>query len=277
MRKLTKPHTKKAHFRENAPYVAYMRRMRVFLRRGLIIASIVFTVGISTGLYWLWHSGIIHHYSIVLEERYFRETGRMGLTLENVYLEGQHYTNPKHILAALDVNIGQPILSIPIHRIRDRLEKLDWVQYAVVDRQLPHTLHIQIVERTPVAIWQNAKQFYLVDTEGKVMVAEHTERFAKLMVLVGDDAPLYAASLLRTIHSNPALAKTIVSAIRVGERRWNIRFSNGTEVKLPEEGQEDAWHFLETLQQKKQVLEGKYSSVDLRVPGKVYMKPVAVK
>lgn len=273
MRQLTKPHKKKAHFQDNAPYVAYMRRMRVFLRRGLIIASVTSTVAISAGTYWLWHSGVVHHYSVVLEERYFHQTSRMGLTLENVYLEGQHYTNPKHILAALDVNIGQPILSIPIRRIRDRLEKLDWVQYAVVDRQLPHTLHIQIIERTPVAIWQNAGQYYLVDTEGKVIVAEHIERFSTLMVLVGDDAPLYAATLLRVIRSNPNFAEQVKSAIRIGERRWNIRFANGTEVKLPENGQEDAWRFLEELQQKKTVLDGKYSIVDLRVSGKVYMKP----
>jgi cell division protein FtsQ len=264
---------KKQHFQDNAPYVAFARRMRVFLRRGLIIGSVLGITAVCGGVYWLWHSGIVRHYGIMTQERYFQETGRMGLKLQNVYLEGQHYTDSQSILSALDVKIGQPILSIPINRIRERLEQLDWVQYAAVDRQLPHTLHISIVERTPIAIWQNAKQFYLVDTEGNVIVADHVERFDKLMVLVGDDAPLYAKSLLQLLHSEPKLVEGVVSAIRVGERRWNVRFKNGTEVKLPEKNQEVAWHFLSELQQKKQVLDGNNSVVDLRVHGKVYVKP----
>lgn len=264
---------KKQHFQENAPYVAFMRRMRVFLRRGLMVGSILLVILVSGGVYWLWRMDIIRHYGIALQEHYFDATAHMGLTLQNVYLEGQHFTERQHILDALDINIGQPILSIKINRIRERLEQLDWVRYAVVDRQLPNTLHISIVERTPVAIWQNAKQFYLVDTEGSVIVADHIEQFDKLMVLVGNDAPLYAGALLKMIRSEPDLAKKVVSAIRVGERRWNIRFDNGVEVKLPEEDQEQAWHFLRELQEKKQVLDTTHGSVDLRVQGKVYVKP----
>lgn len=275
MRKLnkTQANKKKQHFKDNASHVAYARRMRVFMRRGFMVVSVMSVLILCGGMYWLWHSGIINRYTLLLQEGFYQQTARAGLVLENVYLEGDHYAEKKSILSALDVSIGQPILSIPIHHIRRRLEQLDWVQYAIVDRQLPHTLHIRIVERTPIAIWQNNRQFYLVDTEGRVIVAEHVERFSKLMVMVGDDAPLYTPSLLALIQSEPELAKNVNAAIRVGERRWNIRFKNGTEVMLPEENQEASWHFLQELNKKKQVLNGKRRSVDLRVPGKIYMKP----
>lgn len=274
MRKLAKS-KKKQHFKDNAPHVAFARRMRVFLRRGLLIGSIVSVILVSGGVYWLWHSGIISHYTMALQESYYKQTTRMGLTLQNVYLEGKEHTDSKRILTALDVDIGQPILSVPIKQIRSRLEQIDWVQYAIVDRQLPHTLHIRIVERTPIALWQNAKQFYLVDGEGSLIVSDNIKPFAELMVLVGEDAPLYAASLLNMLQSEPELSPDVISAIRVGERRWNIRFKNGTEVKLPQTQQQKAWKFLAELQEEKQVLDGKYSVVDLRVHGKVYMKPLS--
>ena len=50
---------------------------------------------------------------------------------------------------------GAPQALVDLAAIRDRLLQYGWVQDARVSRRLPDTLVIDIVERTPAAMWQN--------------------------------------------------------------------------------------------------------------------------
>lgn len=272
MRKLKK--RTKTKRRKHYERASRMRRIRFALRRIALISGIAAVpCMIGTGI-WLWYIGYIQYTVETARNWVVTESSRSGLMLQNVYMEGQHYTNTDDIIKALNVNIGDPLLAIDIEAIRTRLEALNWVDYAVVTRQLPHTLHVHIVEYEPMAIWQNAKKLYLVDEKGETIVTDNIEAFKNLLVLVGDDAPLYAGSLLNMVYSQPVLAKRVRSAIRVGERRWNIRFDNGLEVKLPEDNPNDAWKFLSELQIKHKILDDNRKTVDLRIPNKVYIENI---
>lgn len=50
--------------------------------------------------------------------------------------------------------------------VEQRIETLPIIQDAEVTTGLPRTLRIDVVERTPLAVWQNAGRKYLVDAEG---------------------------------------------------------------------------------------------------------------
>ncbi len=252
--------------------VVNSRRERAGLRRFLALSAVALVVGCLTATTWFVASGRFDAMVETVDTKFVEASTKMGFVLQNVYLEGQHHTHSKDILKALDVQIGQPIFSLSLDEMRERLEKINWVKYAVVERQLPHTLHVHIIERQAVAIWQNAGQLYLIDSQGNTIVEDDMKPFESMKIMVGDDAPLYTNSLLEMLHQDPALAKHVASAIRVGERRWNVRFYNGLEVKLPEENKEDAWKFFVQLEQNKNLLEKNVKHVDLRVPGKVYIQ-----
>ncbi len=94
-------------------------------------------------------------------------------------------------------------------------------------------------------MWQNGGKFQLIDRAGQVVVEQDPVKdaaaFATLPLVVGAGAPENAAALLDQLAALPALRARVVAAVRVGERRWNLRLNNGADVLLPE-GAEVAGH-----------------------------------
>jgi cell division protein FtsQ len=64
----------------------------------------------------------------------------------------------------------------------------------------------------------------------------------------------------------------VKAAVRVGERRWNLRLANGVEVRLPEEGAEAALAELVRLDAKDNVLARDIKAIDLRFPDRFIVK-----
>jgi cell division protein FtsQ len=245
--------------------------VRASLGPALRVIKIFFASLILIGLVSFYYSNYYKKLKTEIESAKIEIRNKLGLNLENVYLEGQHHTKGEQIIAALMVKIGQPILTVPIKSIKDRLEKIDWVKHAIVERRLPNTLYIGIEERKPIAFWQNASQLYLVDEEGTLIFEENLKPFSNLIILIGDDAPLYASSLLEVLKTDERIFKKVSSAIRIGERRWNIRFENGLEVKLPEENIEQSWQYVIKLCKDKHLLESGITVLDLRLSDKLFI------
>ena len=64
----------------------------------------------------------------------------------------------------------------------------------------------------------------------------------------------------------------MTAAVYVGKRRWNLRFDNGLDVKLPEEAPEQAWQRLAQLQRQYGVLDKDVSVIDLRLPDQIVLR-----
>jgi cell division protein FtsQ len=197
---------------------------------------------------------------------------RMNFTLQNVFLEGQNHTKNSQIIDALNVRIGQSILSVPINDIKDNIENISWVKNAIIERKFPDSLFVKITERVPIAFWQSAGKIYLIDSEGSPILEKDIKQYKDLVILIGEDAPLNVSSLLSIISKNPELYKLVSSATRVGERRWNIKFHNGLEVKLPEENPEKSWNYITNLYEHKNLFANGVTTIDLRIPDRLYIK-----
>jgi cell division protein FtsQ len=248
------------------------RKFRISLRKNAGKAAMLMVLLTTVAGYGVYKAGMTREIPDIREKLMLFLSVKTGLVLENVYLEGQHYTKSDTIINALGVSLGQAILSVPIDEIRENLEKIDWVKYAIIERELPATLHIRIVERVPLALWQNAGQIYLIDEEGNLIVEDNLQDFAHLIIMVGDDAPLYAASFIEMIKGEKDLFKEVSAAIRVGERRWNVRFTNGLEVRLPELKEAEAWRFIIDMYKAKKLFNQPIASIDLRIPDKLYIR-----
>jgi cell division protein FtsQ len=67
------------------------------------------------------------------------------------------------------------------------------------------------------------------------------------------------------MEGEPALSARVKAAVRVGDRRWDLHFDNGSTVRLPESGADGAWHRLAKLERQEGLLERDIVSVDMRL------------
>lgn len=195
-----------------------------------------------------------------------------GLTVQSVTLEGRAETAQGEIVRMLGIKRGTPMLYVDVDEARARLEALPWVKSAEVRRVWPDRINVRIVERKPVALWQNEGDIVVVDAEGRPIAGEDVSRFTDLPLVVGKGAESAVASLLGLIATQPKLKSRVKAAVRVGERRWNLRLDNGVEVRLPEEGAEAALGELVRLDREQKILARDIKAIDLRFPDRFIVK-----
>jgi cell division protein FtsQ len=207
-----------------------------------------------------------------IKERALAASAAAGFAVLDIRVEGRGKTAKEAILHAIGAERGTPILAISPAEVKERLEALAWVKSASVERLLPDTLHIRLVERTPLALWQRHGKLHLIDREGVVITSERLERFPGLLVVVGEDAPPHAAELVDMLGSEADLKKRVTAAVRIGERRWNLRFDNGIDVQLPEHEAANAWTQLAKAERVSRVLARDVEVIDLRLPDRLVVR-----
>lgn len=248
-------------------------RLRLSALQKLAAGGVAVTALVVGGAV-LWKSGIIQHGAATLVASTLDGTARAGFRIEEITISGRGRTALDDVAAALGARHGEPILAVDLERVRDRLEAIPSVKVAAVERHLPGALHVDIVERTPVAVWQNNGAHTLVDREGH-MIPGAIAGYEELPLVVGDGAGVRADELLTMLAAEPALAQRVKAAIRVGNRRWNVMLDDavhGLEVRLPEDQPEAAWHRLAQLEKEKGVTNRAVAMIDLRTPDRLVLK-----
>jgi len=195
-----------------------------------------------------------------------------GFTVKTVTLEGRAETAPKEIGRMLGIQAGDLMLYVDVDEARARIEALPWVKSAEVRRVWPDKIVVRIQERRPVALWQMDGAVAVIDATGKPISGEDPARFAELPLVVGKGAETQVGALLALIATQPNLKLRLKAAVRVGERRWNLRLANGVEVRLPEEGAEAALAELSRLEREDNVLARDIKAIDLRFPDRFIVK-----
>jgi cell division protein FtsQ len=206
-------------------------------------------------------------------ERIGAATAASGLRVTDVVVEGRANTPEPLLRAAIGVNKGDPTLGFSLDDIKTRLESIKWVEQATVERRLPGTLVINLQERRPFAVWQSQNKFVVVDRTGQVVTNHDLGQFPKLPLIVGQGAPGAAALLLDALRERPSLEEKVEASVRVGERRWNLRMTNGADVMLPEGHEVAALDKLLQLQQDHAVLDRPLAAIDMRLPDRLVFRP----
>jgi cell division protein FtsQ len=251
------------------PLLSPRRPRRLLLMAGCALAVLG---GCAGGGWWLARTGVMARAAASAGASLAVAGAAIGFAVENVAVEGRTRESREAILGALGVRRGVPILGVDLEAARARLEALPWVREADVERLLPDTLFVHLVERRPLAFWQRQGKLALLADDGRVMGSDGLDQYGALVVLVGDDAPKVGASLLDALATEPALFPHVAAAVRVGGRRWNIRLDTGIDVALPEEDAEGAWHRLAALDRSDSLLERAIVAVDLRLPDRLVLR-----
>ncbi|MCB2085391.1 MAG: FtsQ-type POTRA domain-containing protein [Sphingomonadaceae bacterium] len=197
-----------------------------------------------------------------------------GFEVRRVQVTGVDRMNELKVYERVLGERDTPMPSVDLDLLRNRLLELSWVKDARVSRQLPDTLVVDIVERTPHAALRKADRLVLIDPEG-VELEPITPANAKGMLVVsGPGAAKQVAALTELLDAAPALKPQVVDAEWIGNRRWNLTFATKQVLALPQGDKEAASALVSfaTLDGRNRLLGGKVAHFDMRVPGRVHMR-----
>ncbi|MCS6891575.1 MAG: cell division protein FtsQ/DivIB [Rhodovarius sp.] len=203
--------------------------------------------------------------------------GGFGFTVERIEVEGRAYMPREVFDTALGVSIGDPTLGFDPKAARARLEASPWVVSARVERHLPGTIRVFIVERQAFAIWQHQGRFRVIDRSGRDLEVDNPLAFGPLPLVVGHGANTAAAALidaLRRSEETREVARRVQAAVRVSDRRWNLRLANGTDILLPEGQEAAAIARLAELQARERLLDRPLAAIDMRLPDRLVLRPL---
>jgi cell division protein FtsQ len=247
----------------------WSRNQRLALRSGCVASIAAAVIG---GASWLVMSGWVDRQVTSLGASLIDISADLGFTVDRVLADGRKETTSSQVLSTMGVRLGEPIFAVDLVAARDRLLTLPWVATATIERRLPDTLYVRVTETEPLALWQKQQRLHLLGRDGDVIDGAPIERFANLLVVVGPDAPKHAAALLDMLRTQPELRKRVTAAIRVGNRRWNLRLDNGVDVQLPEENAAAAWGHLARLERDYGILGRDLAVIDLRRPDQLLVR-----
>ena len=248
--------------------VPHLPSRRTLKRAGFTLCS----GAVAAAAIWLVQSGALHGIGDEIRAAFVSTTAEAGMTVQHIRAEGYEQESADTLAAAAAVDTGTPIFAVDLFAVRDRVEAIDWVESATVRRRLPSTLHVRVVERTPVALWQRNQRLVMVDRSGVDLGDEAIARFARLPIIVGADALGHMPALLDVMATDPSLSKRVQAAIWIGGRRWNLHFDNGLEAKLPESEIEAAWARLVREVGDHRLLDEPIAVVDLRLPDRTVLR-----
>lgn len=237
-------------------------------RGGIVLAAVL----VFGGTGWLWSNGWIQRSLERTELALLAATADAGLELDDVLVEGRKRTERSVVLETLGVVRGQPILAFDPHAAKARLERLPWIRGATVERRLPDVIHVRLVERQPLARWQNQGRIAVIDRRGEVIPGADPKSFARLLVVVGEGAADRTPDLLAMLNGEPELRSRVSAAVWVRGRRWNLRLDDSIDVRLPEQNPGAAWAELARAQREHGVLRRDVAVVDLRLPDRLVVR-----
>jgi len=247
----------------------HSRLRRNATRAGLVVAAAGLSVA---GNWYLAETGWVQARANDVRDWAIETTGDAGLRVADVVVSGLNRADAKEILAALDLERGSPILGVDIDEARARIESMGWVQTAEIARRLPDVIYVRVTEREPLALWQHNNRTVLIDRDGHTIQQSDLDSFAGFPLVVGEGAPAVAGELIDLLRAYPAVAKATEAAVRVSDRRWNLRLHSGIDVRLPEEKLAVALERLEEYQREHDLFDRDVVAVDLRVPDRLIVR-----
>ena len=176
----------------------------------------------------------------------------------------------------ISITTGDNIFKISSHEIHENVMKVSNVKSAVVRKKLPNVIDIDIIEKTPIAIFQKESKFYLIDKDGST-INEISARINKLPIITGDDSNVEANSFLDILSKFPLIKDNLNSMMFIRKRRWDIIIFDGLHVKLPQTNVESALQILCVILKQGTINSQTVKSIDLRMPDNVIIGGLKIK
>jgi cell division protein FtsQ len=198
-----------------------------------------------------------------------------GLSIKKINIVGLDPLVEEKAREVAGVHVGGNILMADPYSIKQRVEKLEAVSGVKVHRFWPDQITIIADPREPIALWQGeGDDWRVIDQRGRTFAHADPEKYLHLPRLVGQDAAASAATLVTAMAEYPDLVARMETAHRIAGRRWDVKFRDGANVALPEDGKlEEALGALNLMQARSRVLDLPVTRIDARHPERFALRP----
>ena len=196
----------------------------------------------------------------------------LGLGVAVVTVSGTTHVSEPSILAIADIDASRSLPFFDVAEAKARLEANPLVKQASVRKLYPNQVVIDIVERTPYAVWQKGGDVSAIAADGALVDEVTDARYADLPFVVGEGANARAGEYVQLLDAMDELKPRVEAGVLVGQRRWNLRLKSGVDVKLPEDNPQAAIAQLLSLQRQSRILDKDMLALDFRTPGRVFVR-----
>jgi cell division protein FtsQ len=235
--------------------------------RAGVIATMLLLLG-SAGL-GVVKGGHVAEVSVALGDSRNAFANSIGFGIATVAINGRKQLSQDEVLAIGGVNGRSSLLFLDASAVRERLKANPWIAEATVLKLYPGELRIDLVERSAFALWQQDGKLSVIADDGAVLEPYVPRRFVSLPLVVGKGAQTRARDFLALLARYPQVQSATRAAIFVGERRWNLRLKDGLDIRLPENGVEDALAALSRLDKEDRLFSRDIVAVDMRLPDRL--------
>lgn len=195
-----------------------------------------------------------------------------GFRITSVTINGRKQLTQDEVLAIGGVNGRSSLLFLDAASVRDSLKANPWIADATVLKLYPGALQINVTERQPFALWQENGKLSVIADDGAVLEPYVTRRFASLPLVVGKGAETRARDFLALVAKYPAVNSQLKAVIFVGERRWNLRFKDGLDIRLPETDVGNALAALVKYDREDKLFSRDITAIDMRLPDRLTVR-----
>jgi cell division protein FtsQ len=232
-----------------------------------VAATVLLLLG-STG-FGIVKGGHLADFTAALSDTRNAIANSAGFRITAVAINGRKQLTQDEVLAIGGVNGRSSLLFLDAATVRDKLKENPWIGEATVLKLYPGQIQIDIVERSPFALWQNDGRLAVIADDGAVLEPYLSRRFISLPLVVGKGADTRARDFLALLDRYPQVKSQTKAAILVGERRWNLRLKDGLDIRLPEHDVGNALAALSKFDKEDRLFSRDIVTVDMRLPDRV--------
>jgi cell division protein FtsQ len=139
--------------------------------------------------------------------------------VKKISVSGLKRVRESQVLAKAGFDVGANAFQVSLDDIRERVETLEWVRYATVQRVLPDEIVVKIVEREPIGLTRLRGETYQFDMDGKILDIDPAlgASFPILDGLIQDDQTgnLHKVQTYRTVLDE--LSQASLSEIHISQ------------------------------------------------------------
>jgi cell division protein FtsQ len=240
---------------------------RYLPHRAGVAATALILLG-STGL-GVVKGGHLEELTAALSDKRNALANSAGFRITSVAINGRKQLSQDEVLAIGGVSGRSSLLFLDAAIVRDKLKANPWIGEATVLKLYPGQLKIDLVERSPFALWQQAGRLSVIADDGAVLEPYVSRRFLSLPLVVGKGAETRARDFLALLARYPQVNAATKAAVFVGERRWNLRLKDGLDIRLPENDVGNALAALSKLDKEDKLFSRDIVAVDMRLPDRL--------
>jgi cell division protein FtsQ len=201
-----------------------------------------------------------------------RGANALGFRIVSLALSGNRHVSREEVLASAGITSNTSLVFLDVDETREKLKTNPWIADATVLKLYPGELQIGLKERDAFALWQKDGRISVIARDGTVVEPFVAPGLDRLPVVVGDGAAIRAREFIELLARYPEIRDQVRASVLVGGRRWNLRFKNGLDVRLPELEVAQALERLIALDRDLKLTTRDIAAIDLRLPDRVTVR-----